>query len=192
MYMSRNLCVYCSSSSAIHPEYAAAARELGAAMVACGWDLVYGGTTAGLMGVLADAALAAGGKVTGVIPGHISERGLAHPSLTELIVTDGMRERKAIMDHRADAFLALPGGLGTLEEVFEVLTLKQLQIHSRPIVFLNTRQFYQPLQALLEKLIAEHFARPESSALYHFSGTPQEALDHLEDYKPSVAGSKWL
>ena len=103
--MSKTLCVYCSSSSAIAPEYAAAARELGAEMVARGWELVYGGTTAGLMGVLADAVLQAGGRVTGVIPGHIGERGIAHQGLTDLIVTADMRERKAIMDQRADVAL---------------------------------------------------------------------------------------
>jgi cytokinin riboside 5'-monophosphate phosphoribohydrolase len=190
--MSRTLCVYCSSSSAIAPEYAIAARELGAEIVARGWDLVYGGTTAGLMGILADAAIAAGGKVTGVIPGHIGDRGIAHQNLTELIVTADMRERKGIMDQRADAFLALPGGLGTLEEVFEVLTLKQLQIHSRPIVFLNTRQFYLPLRAFLEHLIVERFAKPESAGLYYFAESPQEALDHIENYEPSLAATKWL
>lgn len=188
--MSRTLCVYCSSSSAIAPEYAVAARELGVGMVARGWNLVYGGTNAGLMGLMADAVLAAGGKVTGVIPGHLGERGIAHRHLTELIVTADMRERKAIMEQRADAFLALPGGLGTLEEVFEVLTLKQLRIHSRPIVFLNTSHFYEPLQAILEKLIEEHFAKPESATLYHFADTPQQALDHVENYKPSLAGLK--
>lgn len=190
--MARTLCVYCSSSRSIAPEYSAAARELGAEIVTRGWDLVYGGTTAGLMGVLADAVLGAGGKVTGVIPGHISDRGIAHSNLSELIVTGDMRERKAVMDQRADAFLALPGGFGTLEEVFEVLTLKQLQIHSRPIVFLNTRQFYQPLRTFLERLIEERFAKPESASLYHFAETPKAALDYLETYKPSLAGTKWL
>ena len=190
--MSTTICVYCSSSSAIAAEYFTAARELGAEIALRGWHLVYGGTTAGLMGVLADAVLAAGGKVTGVIPGHISERGIAHPNLTELIVTADMRERKAIMDQRADAFIAMPGGLGTLEEAFEVLTLKQLQIHSRPIVFLNTRQFYKPLEAFLTHLIDERFAKPESACLYHFTDSPTEALDHIENYKPSLAGTKWL
>ena len=179
--MSRTLCVYCSSSGSIAPEYSDAARELGAEMVARGWDLVYGGTTAGLMGVLADAVIEAGGKVTGVIPSHIGERGIAHHNLNELIVTADMRERKAIMDQRADAFLALPGGFGTMEEVFEVLTLKQLQIHTRPIVFLNTRQFYRPLRAFLDHLIEERFAKPESASLYYFAETPKEALDHIEN-----------
>ncbi len=190
--MSKTLCVYCSSSNSIAPEYSTVTRELGEEIVARGWDLVYGGTTAGLMGILADAVMEAGGKVTGVIPGHIGNRGIAHRNLSELIVTADMRERKAIMDQRADAFLALPGGLGTLEEVFEMLTLKQLQIHARPIVFLNTRQFYQPLHAFLEHLIAERFAKPESSSLYHFADSPSEALDHIENYTPSLAGTKWL
>lgn len=191
-YMAKTLCVYCSSSSSIAPEYSHDAVELAAGIVARGWDLVYGGTTAGLMGTLADAVIQAGGKVTGVIPGHIGDRGIAHRNLSELIVTADMRERKAIMDQRADAFLALPGGLGTLEEVFEVLTLKQLQIHSRPIVFLNTRQFYRPLEAFLEHLIKERFAKPESANLYHFADTPKEALDYIENYTPSLAGAKWL
>ena len=190
--MSKTLCVYCSSSSSIAPEYVAAARELGAEIVARGWDLVYGGSTAGLMGVLADAVIQAGGKVTGVIPGHISNRGIAHQNLSELIVTADIRGRKAIMDFRADAFLALPGGFGTLEEVFEVLTLKQLQLHSRPIVFLNTRQFYQLLRTFCERLIEERFAKPDSANLYHFAETPQAALDYLETYTPSLAGTKWL
>jgi len=190
--MSRNLCVYCSSSSAIAPEYAEAARELGAAMVASGWDLVYGGTNVGLMGAIADAVLAAGGRATGVIPGHISQRGIAHQGLHELIETPNMRERKAGMDELADAFLALPGGFGTLEEIFEVVTSKQLQVHQRPIVFLNTRNFYAPLRTFLDHLIAERFAKPESVELYHFADTPQEALAHLETYEPTTAGTKWF
>ena len=190
--MSRNLCVYCSSSSAIAPEYAETARELGVEMVACGWDLVYGGTTAGLMGVIADAVIEAGGRAIGVIPQIISQRGIAHRSLTELIETAGMRERKAGMDVRADAFIALPGGFGTLEEVFEVLTLKQLQMHERPVVFLNTLQFYSPLRTFLDRLIAGHFAKPESVALYHIAETPRDALDYLDNYSPSGMGTKWL
>ena len=161
-------------------------------MVASGWDLVYGGTTAGLMGVIANAVMSAGGRAVGVIPRHISQRGIAHGSLTELIETANMRERKAAMDHRADAFIALPGGFGTIEEVFEVLTLKQLQMHARPIVFLNTRQFYDPLRVFLNHLMAERFAKPESAALYHFAESPRAALDYLDDYSPSATGAKWL
>ena len=190
--MSKNLCVYCSSSSAIAPEYAETARELGVEMVARGWDLVYGGTTAGLMGVIADTVMGAGGRAVGVIPRHISQRGISHQSLNELIVTADMRERKAGMDQRADAFLALPGGFGTLEEVFEVLTLKQLQMHTRPIVFLDTRKFYAPLRVFLDHMIAGRFAKPESAALYHFAESPRAALDYLEDYSPALAGVKWL
>ena len=190
--MAKHLCVYCSSSSSIAPEYAESARELGVEMVARGWDLVYGGTTAGLMGVIADAVIGAGGRAIGVIPKLISERGIAHRSLTELVETVDMRERKAGMDFRADAFIALPGGFGTLEEVFEVLTLKQLQIHERPVVFLNTLQFYSPLRTFLDHLIAGHFAKPESAALYHIAETPRGALDYLDNYSPSRMGTKWL
>ena len=190
--MSRTLCVYCSSSGSINPEYANAARELGVEIVARGWHLVYGGTTAGLMGVLADTVINAGGRVTGVIPDHISQLGIAHQNLTELIVTADMRERKAIMDRRADAFLALPGGLGTLEEVFEVLTSKQLGLHSRPIVFVSTQNFFLPLDELLDRLIEERFAKPESASLYHFAESPTAALDYIENYTPSLARTKWL
>jgi uncharacterized protein (TIGR00730 family) len=190
--MSRTLCVYCSSSNSIDAEYVAATKEVGAAMGANEWDLVYGGTNAGLMGVVADAALAAGVRVTGVIPEYIRKRGLAHDQLDSLIVTADMRERKAAMDHRADAFLVLPGGFGTLEEVFEILTLKQLQLHRRPIVFLNTRGVYNLLHGFLNHLLDERFAKPESNLLYHFADTPSEAFAYLEDYKPTSAGSKWL
>ena len=190
--MTRTLCVYCSSSNAIAADYVAAAKEVGQGMANHGWDLVYGGTNAGLMGVVADAAKAAGVRVTGVIPEYIRKRGIAHGQLDSLIVTADMRERKAAMDHRADAFLVLPGGFGTLEEVFEVITLKQLQLHSRPIVFLNTRKVYDQLRAFLEHLMEERFAKPESASLYHFADTAADAFDYLEDYKPTSAGSKWL
>ena len=190
--MARTLCVYCSSSNALAPEYVEAAREVGVGMVANGWDMVYGGTNAGLMGVIADSVKQAGGRVTGVIPEYIRRRGIAHENMDALIVTADMRERKAAMDHRADAFLVLPGGFGTLEEVFEVLTLKQLQLHSRPIVFLNTRNVYDKLREFLEHLLEEKFAKPESAVLYHFADTAAEAFAYLEEYKPTLAGSKWL
>ena len=144
-----SLCVYCGSRSGADPRYAEAARALGTALGRGGHRLVYGGGHAGLMGVVADATLAAGGQVLGIIPRRLVNRELGHRGVQELRVVDTMHERKLQMAQASDAFVALPGGLGTLEELFEVWTWQQLGYHARPIGLLDTAGFYQPLRALL-------------------------------------------
>ncbi len=143
--------VFCGSSNAVEQKYFTAARELGEKLARRGWRLVYGGGSVGLMGVLSRAVLAGGGHVTGVIPKALLDLGVGEGGVSELIVTDGLRDRKAIMDERGDAFVALPGGLGTLEEVLEVLTLKQLGYHTKPVVVLDLDGFYEPLWTQIQR-----------------------------------------
>jgi cytokinin riboside 5'-monophosphate phosphoribohydrolase len=190
--MSMVICVYSSSSDAVAPEYFEAARELGALMGTRGHTLVYGGARTGLMGELARAVHACGGRVIGVIPENIRARGVAYETADELLVTTDLRSRKAMMEARSDAFVALPGGFGTLEELAEVLTLKQLQVHSKPVVMVNTLGFYDPLADLFEHFYAQHFAKPEYRQLYHLAPGAADALDHIEHYEPPVLASKWF
>lgn len=177
--MIRHLCVYAASSNTVAPHYAEAAADLGARMAARGLTLVYGGGKVGLMGVLARAVHANGGRVIGVIPTYLRTVELAYEAADELVVTRDLREREAVMESRADAFVALPGGFGTLEEVLEALTLRLLHQHRKPVVFLNTAGFWDPLLQMFERFYTERFARPESRSLYHVAATPAEALDRL-------------
>ena len=144
----------------LRPVYAEAARLVVTRIVELGWDVVYGGAHCGLMGLIADTALAAGGAVYGVIPQDMMERELAHTGLTELAVVGSMHERKAQMERWSDAFLALPGGFGTYDELFEILTWAQLQIHAKPCGLLNVAGFYDPLLAQMERAVSEGFLRP--------------------------------
>jgi uncharacterized protein (TIGR00730 family) len=179
--MIRSVCVYAASSQAVGPEYVAAADTLGALLAQHRLTLVYGGGKIGLMGALARSVHEHGGRVIGVIPHYLRTVELAYEAADELIVTSGLREREAAMEERADAFVAMPGGFGTLEEVLEVLTLKQLGQHTKPVVFLNTSEFWQPLLQMFERFIAQHFARPESRLLYQVVAEPAEVLTHLQD-----------
>jgi len=175
-----SICVYCSSSNAIADTYPPVAETLGRELARRGHTLVYGGGAVGLMGVLAQAAHKQGGEVTGVIPSKLQDReGIAYEA-DELIVTDTMRERKGIMFRRADAFIVLPGGYGTLEEFMEVLTLKQLGYHDHPIVILNVDGFFDTLLSFFEELRAGHFAREQVTDLAHVVSTPEKALDRIE------------
>jgi uncharacterized protein (TIGR00730 family) len=189
---SKNICVYSSSSDMVAAEYFAVARELGAAIGGRGHTLVYGGTNVGLMGACAHAAQQAGAKVVGIIPSFIAERGLAYEKADELIVTDDMRQRKALMEQRADAFVALPGGFGTLEEIFEIITLKQLRRHNKAIVFLNAAGYYEPLAAALEHMYRAQFAKQAYRQMYSFAPDVTTALEHLESYRPAKLPSKWF
>lgn len=153
----RSICVYCGASTGRGEAYVAAARAMGTALARRGLRLVYGGASVGLMGAVADAALAAGGEVVGVIPESLMKKELAHPGLTELVVTRSMHERKTVMADRADGFVALPGGIGTLEEIVEVMTWGQLGRHRKPIVFANVGGFWDPMLALLDHMRAEGF-----------------------------------
>jgi len=160
----KSIAVFCGSSSGTNPFYVRDARELGRQMAERGITLVYGGGCIGLMGHLADSTLLAGGRVVGVIPRSLLQREVAHMGLTELIVTETMHERKAAMADRAQAFIALPGGFGTFDELFEIITWAQLGIHSRPIGLLNTAGFFTPLLAWLEQCVVEQgFIKPKQA-----------------------------
>lgn len=187
-----SICVFCSSSNAVAPVYFDAARDLGGLLAHRRLTLVYGGGNVGLMGALARAVHDGGGKVIGVIPSALRDLELAYTEADELIVTKDLRERKAIMESYADAFVALPGGYGTLEEMIEVLTLKQLHFHDKPLVFLNTAGFYAHLRAFFEHLYAHRFAKPETCGLYRFVDEPQDVLDSLENWEPTPADTKWF
>lgn len=192
--MAKSICVFSASSNAVGPAFFVLAEEVGAALAARGHVLVYGGTNIGLMGAMARAAQQHGGKVVGVIPAFIAKRGFAYEHADELIITNDMRQRKATMEARSDAFLALPGGFGTLEEVLEVITLKQLQQHIKPVVFLNRDGYYDPLLALFEHMYEQGFAKPAYRLMYHFAGDIAQALDYFELYQPAALPelpSKW-
>jgi len=155
------VCVFCASSEAVGEPYRALAAELGTAIAATGWGLVYGGGNVGLMGEVARAALAAGGHVTGVIPHRLATREIALEEVTELIRTDTMRERKKIMDDRSDAFVVMPGGIGTLEELVEILTLRMLGFHDRAIVLLDPDGYWSPLLDQLQRMVDQGLAHTE-------------------------------
>jgi uncharacterized protein (TIGR00730 family) len=186
----RSLCVFCGSSVGNRPEYAAAAVEVGRLLAQRGIRLVYGAGNVGLMGILADAALAAGGEVTGVIPQMLVDRELAHRGITDLRIVGTMHERKALMAELSDAFLALPGGLGTFEELCEALTWSQLGIHAKPCGALNIRGYFDDLQSLLDRALQEGFLRPEHRQLLVTASSPAQLLDRLEEYEPAYH-QKW-
>jgi uncharacterized protein (TIGR00730 family) len=154
----RSVCVYCGSSGAVDQRYRAAAAELGRSLATARIALVFGGGRIGLMGVAADAALAAGGRVIGIIPAALRDAELAHQGVSELVVVDTMHDRKRIMAERADAFAILPGGIGTLDEAFEILTWRQLKLHDKPIFLVDVAGYWQPLRALLDHIVAHNFA----------------------------------
>ena len=161
----RRLCVYCGSSGAVEPQFREAASELGARLGAAGIELVYGGGRVGLMGLLADAALSASGKVTGVIPARLRDAEVAHTGLTELVVVDSMHDRKRLMAEKADAFAVLPGGIGTLDELFEIVSWKQLGLHDKPILLVDIGGYWAPLRGLLDHIVVNGFARPQTRLL---------------------------
>lgn len=160
MKIPQSACVYCGSSSRVAEPYKKAAHELGEILAKCGVEVIYGGGRVGLMGIVADAALAAGGRVTGVIPEHIQALEVGHTGLSELCVVDSMHERKHMMVGRADGFVILPGGLGTMDEFFEIVTWKQLRLHGKPIVVVNVAGYWDPLLALYDHMIEAGFAQP--------------------------------
>ena len=185
------LCIFCGSSQGKNPAFIHAAQELATELARRNIEIVYGGGNVGLMGVIADAALAAGGCVTGVIPHGLVSRELAHPGLTTLHVVKSMHERKALMAGLADAFIALPGGFGTLEEFCEVVTWTQLGIHAKPCGLLNVDGFYDGLLAFLAHALHEDFLRPSHFEIVVASTDPQELVDKLLRWRPpSVA--RWI
>lgn len=184
------ICVYASSSEAVDPVFFSAADQLGRRIAAQGYALVYGGGRLGLMGALARGVHAQGGHVIGVITEKLQPQG--YPDADEMIVVPTMSERKALMAERAEAFIGLPGGFGTLEELLEVLTLKQLGYHAKPIVLLNTAGFYDPLAALFDQLYARRFVNPLYRVLYHLTTDADDAMTYLAGYTPPSLPEKWL
>jgi uncharacterized protein (TIGR00730 family) len=174
-----SICVYCGSRTGNDPAFAAAAEAVGRLIGRAGWQLVYGGGNAGLMGVVANAALAAGALVVGVIPRSLMQRELGHTGLTELHVVDTMHQRKTLMAERADAFLALPGGIGTFEEMFEVWTWRQLGYHDKPVGLLNVGGYYDALVEFLASTVAHGFVQPAQRELLQVSDEPGELLARL-------------
>jgi uncharacterized protein (TIGR00730 family) len=186
------VCVFAGSSEGARPVYADVARELARELCRRGLGLVYGGGSVGLMGVLADEALAHGGEVIGVIPGPLASRELAHPGVTEMRVVGSMHERKATMAELADGFIALPGGLGTFEETLEVLTWAQLGIHGKPVGVLNVEGYWDGVRRMLAHAVGEGFVRPEYAALLLFGETPAELLDGFTRWRPPALARAWL
>ena len=187
----KSLCVYCGSSPGLHVSYLEAAKAFGHLIAAEGITLIYGGGNVGLMGALADSALHAGGKVIGVIPERMVAWEVAHHGLTELHRVGSMHERKLKMAELADAFVALPGGVGTLEEIFEVLTWTQLGIHSKPCAFLDVEQYYAGLFRFLDHMAEQRFIKKEHLASVLRGDDPRELLIKLRHYTPAVV-SKWM
>ena len=175
----RRVCVYCGSRVGARPAYAAAAREVGTRLAEAGVGIVTGGGRVGLMGVVADAALAAGGEVVGVIPQALMDREVGHVGLTELYVVPTMHERKALMAELADAFVALPGGLGTLEEIAEALTWVQLGIHAKPCALLDVEGYYAPFAAFLDHTVAEGFVLEDRRAAILVEPAPRRLVSRL-------------
>lgn len=190
--MRRTICVFCSSSGAVPFSFVEAARDLAIECVKRHYTIVYGGTSVGLMGELARKALELGGKVIGVIPEFLIEKGIAQEGLTELVTTETIHERKAIMDARSDGFIALPGGLGTLEELFEVITLKQLKRHQKPIVLYNVDDCYNPLLAYLERLVEMKLIKPDYKDLFYIASHARHAIHQFDSYRPKETEDKWI
>lgn len=189
--MLRRICVFCGSSRGLRPEYHRAAEELGRYLATHHIGLVYGGANVGLMGILADAALAAGGEAIGIMPQSIVDREIAHGGLTELRIVDTMHERKAMMADLSDAFIAMPGGFGTFDEFCEVLTWSQLGIHKKPCGLLNIADYYTPLLAMFDHAVAERFLREENRNLVLADDTVAGLIAKLQGYR-TTSVEKWI
>jgi len=189
--MQKTLCVYCASSDRLDPKYAEAATAVGREMVRRGWNLVYGGGNVGLMGALARAVKTSGGRVVGVIPEFMKAKELAYAEADEMHSVVTMRERKLMMETRADAFLALPGGWGTLEEIMEILTLRQLDVVRKPCVFFNQDGFYDELLRFFDRMVGEKFNKPSNLKLFSVATTVEEVFEQLEN-GAVTAETKWF
>ncbi|MBM6550347.1 TIGR00730 family Rossman fold protein [Marinomonas ostreistagni] len=183
------IAVYCGSSSGNHPEYTAATKALGKFFAEQGIDIVYGGGKVGLMGTIADAVMENGGRVYGVIPQHLKHREIGHEGITELKIVKDMHERKAAMAEMADAFVALPGGVGTLEEIFEVWTWAQLGHHQKPCAFYNVEGFYEPLLAMVQNMSDAGFVKQQYVDMVLRVNTPEQLIDGIKAYEPPQ--QKW-
>lgn len=187
----KRICVFCGSSQGSRPEYGAAAEEMAAELVRRNLGLVYGGGNVGLMGIIGDAVLKAGGEVQGVIPEHLMAREVGHVGLTKLHVVGSMHERKALMADLSDAFVALPGGFGTLEEFCEVVTWAQLGLHPKPCGILNVLEYYSALLRMFDHAVEESFLKTENRALVLARDKPADLLQALEEWRP-IHVEKWL
>jgi uncharacterized protein (TIGR00730 family) len=186
-----SVCVFCGSNGGADPAYVAAAEAVGDGLARRGIRLVYGGGGVGLMGALADAARAAGGEVVGVMPQQLIDREIGHTGIDDLRVVDSMHERKALMVELADAFVALPGGIGTLEELFEVYTWAQLGIHAKPLALLDVAGYYEPLAAFLDHAVAQRFLRAETRAMLAIADSIDGVLETFDRWRPP-AMHKWI
>jgi uncharacterized protein (TIGR00730 family) len=188
----RRVCVFCGSSPGARPAYAEAAEELAALLVANGIGVVYGGGGVGLMGRLADAVLARGGEITGVIPDALVDREIGHPGVRDMRTVGSMHERKALMAELSDAFVALPGGIGTLEELVEVFTWSQLGLHRKPCGLLDVEGYYEELAAFLDHAVRERFLREEHRSTLIVEREPVALLERLRAYEPEAIQPKWI
>jgi uncharacterized protein (TIGR00730 family) len=186
------ICVFCGASPGARPEYAQATTELARTLVADGIGVVYGGGGVGLMGVLADGVLAEGGEIIGVIPRALVDREIAHRDVTDMRVVGSMHERKALMAELADAFIALPGGLGTLEELFEVYTWAQLGLHRKPCALLNVQGYYDGVEHFLSHAVEERFLREEHREMLMVDSEPRALIERLREFEPDAALPKWI
>jgi uncharacterized protein (TIGR00730 family) len=186
-----SVCVFCGSNGGADPAYLAAAEAVGAGLARRGIRVVYGGGRVGLMGALADSARAAGGEVVGVMPQALVDREIGHTGIDDLRVVATMHERKALMVELADAFVALPGGIGTLEELFEVYTWAQLGIHAKPLALLDVAGYYEPLAAFLDHAVAQRFLRTETRAMLAVADSIEAVLETFDRWHPS-ATHKWI
>lgn len=177
--MKKSICVYCGSNAGQNPVYAEAARAVGTHLGENGHTLVYGGGRVGLMGLVADAAIEAGGHVVGIIPDFLHEREVAHSGVQDLKIVSSMHERKQLMADASDAFVALPGGIGTMEEFFEAVTWRQLDYHAKPIALLNVDGFYDGIEQFFDTMISTGFLRPKHSELFFSEIDPNRLLDRL-------------
>ena len=188
----RRVCVFCGSSPGARPAYAKATAEVARLLVADGVGVVYGGGHVGLMGVLADTAMAEDGEVIGVMPQALVDREIAHERISELRVVGSMHERKALMAELADAFVALPGGAGTLDELFEVYTWAQLGLHRKPCALLNVAGYYDGIEDFLAHAVTERFVREEHRKLLMIERDPGAVLDRIRAFEPDAALPKWI
>jgi uncharacterized protein (TIGR00730 family) len=187
----KRICVFCGSSAGADPAFAAAAKAVGDVLACRGVELVYGGGNVGLMGIVADAAIKAGGRVTGVIPQSLVDRELAHKAISDLRIVSSMHERKAMMADLSDAFVALPGGYGTLEEFCEILTWAQLGLHQKPFGLLNVQQFYDSFIAQIDHAVRMKFIRPQHRDLLMTGDTIEGLLEQFAAFEP-LPVHKWI
>jgi len=188
--MKKSVCVFCGSAPGVRPAYAAAARELGEALARAGISVVYGGGCLGLMCIVADAALEAGGNVIGVIPRMLIDRELAHPNLTRQHVVNTMHERKTLMAELSDAFVGLPGGMGTFDELVEIVTWAQLGLHAKPVILANIENYFAPLYGMLDNAVAEGFVTPKSRAYWRNAQSVSEVMQILGKEGLAAAASE--